>query len=72
MYHATEGYLAASAEWMNLHVDMQTRRVSPWPEQILQAIRRVAASQGAWPYPDDAGRTMQVRNPLFSVAGSSR
>jgi acyl-CoA thioester hydrolase len=72
MYHATEGYLAASAEWMNLHVDMTTRRVSPWPENILRAIRRVADAQGAWPYPDDAGRTMQVRKPLFSVAGSSR
>lgn len=72
MYHATKGYLAASAEWMNLHVDMHTRRVSPWPEQILQAIRRVAASQGSWPYPDDAGRAMRVPKPLFSVAGSAR
>ena len=71
MYHATEGYLAASAEWMNLHVDMTTRRVAPWPENILQAIRRVSLSQGTWPYPDDAGRSMRVQKPLFSVGGSS-
>ncbi len=72
MYHASQGYLAASAEWMNLHVDMKTRRVSPWPEQVLVAIRRVAASQGTWPYPEDAGRTMRVQKPLFSAAGASR
>ncbi|MDH4125855.1 MAG: thioesterase family protein [Gammaproteobacteria bacterium] len=70
MYHASEGYLAASAEWMNLHVDMKTRRVSPWPAQVLRAMRRVAASQGTWPYPADAGRSMRIREPLFSIAGA--
>ncbi|MDA1062907.1 MAG: thioesterase family protein [Proteobacteria bacterium] len=70
MYHATEGYLAASAEWLNLHVDMTTRRVSPWPGEILQAIERVSVAQGSWPYPEDAGRTMRIVKPLFSAAGS--
>jgi len=64
MYHAQEGFLAATAEWMNLHVDLRTRRVAPWPDQILEGISRVALSQNEWPYPSDAGRVMRVRDPL--------
>ena len=67
MYHAQEGFLAATAEWMNLHVDMTTRRVAPWPANILDSIRRVALSQGEMPYPSDAGRTMRIGKPLFST-----
>lgn len=71
MYHATDGFLAATAEWMNLHVDMTTRRVAPWPAPILQSIGRVADAQGSWPYPDDAGRTMRVARPLFAAQRGS-
>jgi len=66
MYHADEGYLAATAEWMNLHVNMVTRRVAPWPAPILKSIARIAETQGEWPYPADAGRIMRVDNPLYA------
>ena len=66
MYHADEGFLAATAEWMNLHVDLTTRRVAPWPKAILAGIEATAAAQGQWPYPRDAGRVMKVNKPLFS------
>ena len=69
LYHAEEGYIAASAEWMNLHVDLATRRVAPWPGQILDDIRKVAAEQGDWPYPEEAGRQMRVLQPMFSARG---
>ena len=67
MYHAEEGFLAATAEWMNLHVDLSTRRVAPWPQAILAGIRDVANAQGDWPYPKDAGRIMRVGKPLYRV-----
>lgn len=71
MYHATDGFLAATAEWMSLHVDIATRRVSPWPEDILESIRRVAGAQGEMAYPGDAGRSMQIKTPLFAVGNGS-
>jgi acyl-CoA thioester hydrolase len=67
MYHADSGFLAATAEWMNLHVDMDTRRVSPWPPDIFDAIRTVADGQRDWPYPADAGHTMRVSKPIVSA-----
>ena len=71
MYHADQGFLAATAEWMNLHVDLTTRRVAPWPAIILDGIRAAAEVQGEWPYPADAGRTMRVGKPLFSAPGAT-
>ena len=41
MYHADEGYLVATAEWMNLHVDLDVRRVAPWPDDILRQYREL-------------------------------
>ena len=64
------GFLAATAEWMNLHVDLVTRRVAPWPETILDDIKKVAAAQDGWPYPHEAGRQMSVPKPIFSVGDS--
>jgi len=69
MYHAEQGFLAATAEWMNLHVDLSTRRVAAWPAKILAGIRQAAEAQGDWPYPADAGRTMRVGKPLYTLQG---
>ncbi len=71
LYHADEGFLAATAEWMNLHVDLATRRVAPWPATILDDIRKVATEQGHWPYPEEAGRQMRVPQPVFSAKGQA-
>jgi len=67
LYHAEQHYLAATAEWMNLHVDLTTRRVAPWPKTILDDIAKVAAAQGEWPWPREAGRQMKIALPLFSA-----
>lgn len=69
MYHAKEHYLAATAEWMNLHVDMSTRRVSPWPENILGGIRGFAGRHGEAAMPADAGRRMLIKKPQWQSRG---
>ena len=67
MYHAEEGYLAATAEWMNLHVDLNVRKVAPWPEHILEGIRHFVDRQGTWPWPEKVCARMLVKKPLFSA-----
>lgn len=66
MYHAEERYLAATAEWLNLHVDLKLRKVSPWPPAILREIAGFAERQGQWPWPKEAGKQMSVPQPIFS------
>ncbi len=65
MYHAEEKFLAATAEWMNLHIDLTNRRVKPWPESVLSALQKFADRQGVLPMPKEAGTKMKVRKPIF-------
>jgi acyl-CoA thioester hydrolase len=67
LYHAEKGFLAATAEWMNLHVDLEKRRVSPWPDFILEGIARVARSQSNQSMPAEAGKQMSIANPLYTI-----
>ena len=72
MYHAEEKYLAATAEWMNLHVDLESRRVSEWPEDILKLIAGWVRQQKRSDFPREAGQRMRVRKPLYSLSESGR
>lgn len=65
MYHRDEGYLAATGEWMNLHVDLAARRVSAWPDATLDALAALVREQGELPVPDELGKRMAVKNPLW-------
>jgi acyl-CoA thioester hydrolase len=60
MYHGTDGYLAATSEWLTLHVDLGRRRVAPLPGPVLARARRVLAAHGALPIPEAAGRVIKV------------
>lgn len=71
MVHAQEGWLAATAEWMNLHVDLATRRVSPWPEGTLAALAELTAAQPRGPFPEEAGRKMGIARPLYRMDGGT-
>jgi acyl-CoA thioester hydrolase len=68
LYHAEKGFLAATGEWMNLHVDLEARRVSPWPESILERLAAVAAGQSEQPYPALAGQQMKIRSPIYALS----
>lgn len=67
LYHAEKQYLAATAEWMNLHVDLTTRRVSPWPDFIRQEIDTFANGQADKSIPAELCGHMNVRKPIFSL-----
>jgi acyl-CoA thioester hydrolase len=69
MYHAEKGFLAATAEWLNLHVDLSTRRVSPWPGFVLDALAVFTGRQEGLAWPAEAGRKMQVPKPIYRAAG---
>lgn len=67
MYHASQNYLVATAEWMNLHVNLKTRRVSPWPSHILANIGEYAVAQASSDVPQEAGKKMSISKPLYSL-----
>ena len=67
LYHAEEKYLAATAEWLTLHVNLETRRVSPWPARILEQMHRVGRSQDGQSRPAEVGKQMTIKGPIYSL-----
>jgi acyl-CoA thioester hydrolase len=56
MYHADEGYLAATNELMSLHVSLATRRGAPMAGEVVARLDRIQAAHDAHPRPPQAGR----------------
>ena len=64
LFSADSGRLAATCEWLHLHVDLAARRVTPWPEDLLAAIRNHPGGASRDPWPAAAGQRIEVRDPL--------
>lgn len=58
--HATEGWVSATSENMTLHIDMNVRKVAPFPSDIAERIRTVAEAHAKLPRPDGLGRNVAL------------
>lgn len=73
--HAREGWVAASMEGLSLHVDMATRKVTPFPEDIAANLAVMKAAHTRLGRPQALGRVMgipkksEAQEPLL-VAGT--
>ncbi len=56
MRHASEGWLAATSENLSLHVDLGSRRVTPFPPDILANLALMKAAHARMPRPATIGR----------------
>jgi acyl-CoA thioester hydrolase len=61
MYHATQGYLAATNELMLMNIDYASRRAAPWPAFALERIARMSAAHAVLPRPPQTGRLIGIR-----------
>ncbi|MDA0997503.1 MAG: thioesterase family protein [Proteobacteria bacterium] len=60
MHRHVDGVQLASNEVMILHVDLKTRRVAPFPDNLARRIADIAASQRRLPPPAEAGRRIAI------------
>jgi acyl-CoA thioester hydrolase len=56
--HRVEGWVAASSENLSLHVDMATRKVTPFPADILDNLGVMKAAHARLPRPPALGRVI--------------
>jgi len=56
LYHAGQGYLSAVSEQLHLHVDMKTKRVAPFPQEITDRIAAMALAHSPLPRSRYIGR----------------
>jgi len=62
MYHADEGWLAATNELMSLHVSHATRRAAPMAPEVLSRLAAIQRAHDALPPPPQAGRAIGLGN----------
>ncbi|MGH6879915.1 thioesterase family protein [Hypericibacter sp.] len=60
MYHADEGYLAATVEWLILYIDMNQRRVAAMPPKLQAHLARVLEAHRTIPLPAPVGRGISI------------
>jgi acyl-CoA thioester hydrolase len=63
LFHAREGWMAATSENMSLHVDMDARKTVPFPADIAARIAKMQASHSMLPRPEAAGRRIAMPRP---------
>ena len=61
MYHAGEGFLAATNECLSLHMDMSVRRVAPIPEEQRLVLSSIMEQQAHLDRPSRVGRVMVTK-----------
>lgn len=61
MFHAEDGFLAATNELMCLHVDLAARRSAPFPEDAMARVRRLGEEHARFGPTDGAGRAIAIR-----------
>jgi acyl-CoA thioester hydrolase len=58
MFHAEQGYLAATNEVIVMNIDFATRRSAPWPAPVAVRLETLWQAHKALPRPPKAGRVM--------------
>ena len=61
MYHATEGYLAATNELITMHIDMNKRRSAPFAPEMMERLQAMMQAHKHLPRPEKVGRTIGIR-----------
>ncbi len=61
MYHATEGYLAATSEQLGIHVNLASRRSDALPDKAQERLAALLKGHGKLPRPARAGAKIGIR-----------
>jgi acyl-CoA thioester hydrolase len=58
--HAEDGWVSATSENMTLHVDMEAKKVAPFPQNVLDRLTAMKAAHAHLPIPDGVGRRIAM------------
>ena len=61
MFHARDGYLAATSELLGLHVDLARRRACAFPPEVHDRLAALAAGHAGLARPPELGRTIALK-----------
>jgi len=60
LHHAEEGWLSATSENMALNVNMMTKKVAAFPDNVMTRLAQMKAAHDSLPVPHSAGRRIAM------------
>jgi acyl-CoA thioester hydrolase len=60
LFHAEQGWVAATSENMSLHVDMTSKKTALFPADLAKRLKQMKASHSQLPRPEAAGRRVAM------------
>lgn len=60
MFHADKDFLAATSEWLSLHVDLEKRRVSSLPPHVTGRLAEIMTAHSDLEPPPQVGRVIRT------------
>lgn len=60
MFHAEEDYMAATLEWLAIHVNLGTRRAADMEAETLATLAELATAHAGLPRPPEAGQAIGI------------
>jgi acyl-CoA thioester hydrolase len=60
LFHAEEGWVSATSENMSLHVNMNAKKVAPFPASVTRRLVQMKAAHSQLPVPEAAGRRVAM------------
>jgi acyl-CoA thioester hydrolase len=61
MYHAEEGYLAATNECLGMYIDLKARRSASFNDEQMARFQRELERGQQFPVPKELGRKLAIR-----------
>ena len=58
LHHATEDWVSATSEQLALHVDMIAKKVTPFPDDVLERLAMMKSAHRTLPRPSEIGRAI--------------
>lgn len=68
MFHGDQSYLAATSEQLTLHVSMETRRASHFPEHVQTRLANMLREHAPLPRPEQVGHSIGIRRSSTTAA----
>ncbi|MGE3149699.1 MAG: thioesterase family protein [Pseudorhodoplanes sp.] len=60
LFHAVEGWVSATSENLVLHVDLEKKKTTPFPSDVMSSLKRMQAAHMRLPRPEAAGRRIGI------------
>lgn len=62
LYHREQGFLSATSEQIGMHINMQSRRSAPFPEEALAKLEALKAAHATLEIPAQVGHVINIPN----------